>query len=262
MEAKATEKYVKELEIQNSREPFLDETERDLTERDLTPSELETQANVEQSFMNDKSLVSFVSDVSEQRRQDVLHSVLLAQLAANKKFPNEEQIKDWYTEFVNVLNNIGWVMQSASFTPFTSEGTTVEVDKAIIALVSTAVGGAALVPIITATLKAIEDLGDDNGKIIAFEKNTHTATKGAFQIGIAKEENNTVALQLGTFLITSSDTIKQILFFKSSKTKTTLEFCSRIGTLDEGIYNTIRETVKTKLGIRAGEFIASIDLAI
>jgi pyrroline-5-carboxylate reductase len=253
-------KYIQELALQNSRESFISENERELIARDLTTTELATKTDVEQSFMNDKSLVSFVSEVSEQRRQDVLHSVLLAQLAANKKFPEEDQIKEWYEEFVKVLSNIGWAMQSASFTPFTSQGTTIEVDKAIIDLVASAVGGSALVPIISKTLDAIKGLSASSGKFIAFEKNTHTATKGAFQIGVAKEVNNTVALQLGTFLITSSDTIKQILFFKSSKTTTTLEFCSRVGTLDEATYSTIREAVQNKLGFKATDFIADIDL--
>ncbi|GGN12343.1 hypothetical protein GCM10010967_55480 [Dyadobacter beijingensis] len=260
MELIDAKKYVKELALQNSREAFIGQAELDLIARDLSPSETATQTNVEQSFLNDKSLVSFVSEVSDQRRQDVLHSVLLAQLAANKKFPEEDQIKDWYEEFVNVLNNIGWAMQSASFTPFTSEGATIEVDKAIIDLVESAVGGAALVPLVSKTLEAIKGLSDTSGKFIAFEKNTHTATKGAFQIGIAKEENDTVALQLGTFLITSSDTINQILFFKSSKSKTTLEFCSRVGTLDEAVYANVRDIVLNKLGLKVTQFIAGIDL--
>lgn len=259
MESIDPKQYVNELALQNSRESFITETEREMLSRDLTSTEIDTQTNVEQSFMNDKSLVSFVSEVSDQRRQDVLHSVLLAQLAANKKFPEEDQIKDWYDEFVNVLSNIGWAFQSASFTPFTSEGSTIEVDKAIIDLVASAVGGSALVPLVTKTLDAIKGLSDTSGKFIAFEKNTHTATKGAFQIGIAQEVNNTVALQLGTFLITSSDTIKQILFFKSSTSRTTLEFCSRVGTLDETTYATVRDAVQAKLGLKATDFIAGID---
>ncbi|MET7258945.1 hypothetical protein [Dyadobacter fermentans] len=261
MESIDPKQYVNELALQNSRESFITETEREMLSRDLTSTEIDTQTNVEQSFMNDKSLVSFVSEVSDQRRQDVLHSVLLAQLAANKKFPEEDQIKDWYDEFVNVLSNIGWAFQSASFTPFTSEGSTIEVDKAIIDLVASAVGGSALVPLVTKTLDAIKGLSDTSGKFIAFEKNTHTATKGAFQIGIAQEVNNTVALQLGTFLITSSDTIKQILFFKSSTSRTTLEFCSRVGTLDETTYATVRDAVQAKLGLKATDFIAGIDLS-
>jgi hypothetical protein len=260
MELDDPKKYIQGLMLQNSRQSFFTDNERELIARDLTPEEIQTKTDVEQSFMNDKSLVSFVSEVSEQRRQDVLHSVLLAQLAANKKFPEEDQIKEWYEAFVDVLSNIGWAMQSASFTPFTSEGTTIEVDKAIIDLVASAVGGSALVPIISKTLDAIKGLSDTSGKFIAFEKNTHTATKGAFQVGIAKEVNDTVALQLGTFLITSSDTIKQILFFKSSKSTTTLEFCSRVGTLDESVYSTVRDAIQAKLGFKATDYIANIDL--
>src|ERR1700741_1147583 len=75
--------------------------------------------DTEQSFLNAKSLVSFASAVEGQQRKDVLNSVLLAQLAANKHFPDEEQSKDWYEHFVSVLNRLGWTIEGKDFTTFT-----------------------------------------------------------------------------------------------------------------------------------------------
>lgn len=221
--------------------------------------EVATANTGEQSFINAKSLVSFVSEVSSQNRQDVLNSVLLAQLAANTKFPEEENSLEWYKEFIRVLNNIGWTIEEAQFSRFNSSHSVFEVQNAIIDIITTAFGGVFL-PIIKKTLEAIKNLGDSTGKIIAFEKNTHSLSKGAFQIGLANETDSVVVLQLGTFMLTSTSQIKQILFFKSSKDETTLDYNSRKATLNSTIYSKVREAVAEKLGFKAEDFITGIQI--
>jgi hypothetical protein len=96
---------------------------------------------VEQSFLNAKSLVSFVSEVNGQRRKDVLNSVLIAQLAANKAHPDEAQILDWYKTFIDVLNKLGWVIEAAEFSEWESKGSVFEVENAIIDILTAAFGG-------------------------------------------------------------------------------------------------------------------------
>lgn len=250
MQAHDPVKFVRDLEFEDAREAF------PIQRGGQAPDMVE---GVEQSFMNAKSLVSFVSDINGQRRSDVLNSVLLAQLAANKKFPDENQLVDWYKTFVNVLNNLGWAIQGAEFSSFNAEGTVFDAENAIISILSAAFGGSFMV-VITKTLDAIKGLSDSNGKITVFEKNTHSYSKGAFQIGLVSEANGALSLQIGTFLVTSKNEIKKILFFKSSKDITQLNYCSRTGTLNEEIYAKIRTQVQDKLGGRMTEFIAEIEL--
>ncbi|TDE14825.1 hypothetical protein [Dyadobacter psychrotolerans] len=245
-------KYLKELKISDLSNTFP-------ISRDLETKDLPTTEGIEQSFMNAKSIVSFVSEIDGQRRDDVLNSVLLAQLAANKLFPGDDQSLEWYKEFVNVLNNIGWNIQAAEFTHFESREHVFDIQNVIIDILLTAFGGT-FIKVITKTLDAIKGLADSNGKITVFEKNTHSLSKGAFQIGLAKVENEAVSLQIGTFLITSSNEIKRILFFKTTKDKTSLDYCSRTGTLNEQIYATIRESVVEKLGGKVTEFIAEVEI--
>ena len=214
---------------------------------------------VEQSFLNAKSLVSFVSEINGQRRSDVLNSVLLAQLAANKKFPDENQLVDWYKTFVSVLTNLGWAIQGGEFSTFQANGTVFDAENAIISILSAVFGGSFMV-VITKTLDAIKGLSDSNGKITVFEKNTHSFSKGAFQIGLVSEANGALSLQIGTFLVTSKNEIKKILFFKSTKDTTQLNYCSRTGTLNEELYAKIRTQIQDKLGGRMTEFIAEIEL--
>lgn len=68
-----------------------------------------------QRYVSDGSLVSFVSSLTGEQKQDVLDSSLLAQLAANKKYDRESDTDKWYKEYTNVMQMLGWVMQGFKF---------------------------------------------------------------------------------------------------------------------------------------------------
>jgi hypothetical protein len=245
--------YVKNLEMMDLNESFP-------VSKSVKPALDESiQEATEQSYLNAKSIVSFVSGISPQNRQDVLNSVLLAQLAANKQFPNENQSLEWYTAFVEILNRTGWVIDQAEFSRFESSDHVFEIENVIIDILVTAFGGT-FINVITKTLSAIKSLSDGDGRIKVFEKNTHSLSKGAFQIGVAIEEQGVVSLQIGTFLLTSTGEIKRILFFKTTKDKTSLDYCSRNGTFNESLYSQIRSAVEAKLGKKVTEYIAEIEI--
>ena len=55
------------------------------------------------------SIASFTFKLSGQQLEDVQNSTLLAQLAADREFPDEKDIKDWYTFYRRVLGQVGWM---------------------------------------------------------------------------------------------------------------------------------------------------------
>lgn len=217
------------------------------------------KAGTEQAFLTDKSLVSFIADVSGQNRSDVLNSTLLAQMAANKMFPNEADLLDWYKTFIEVLSNIGWEIETAEISTYESANDVFEVEDVILDILASAFG-ASFIPIIKKILESLKTLNSKDHKIIAFEKNTHSLTKGCFQIALADEKNNSVSMQLGTFLITSTNIIKQILFFKSTKDTTKLQYTSRRGTLNTDAYALVRDVVLQKIGGNISAFVTEIDI--
>ena len=90
----------------------------------------------EEGYINNKSIISFVSNVSGQNRQDVLNSVLLAQLVADFKVPltpdiTEEQLIQWYEEFIKVLNGVGWVNEKKEFSKFDAGESIFEMENVI-----------------------------------------------------------------------------------------------------------------------------------
>lgn len=228
--------YVSDLEVKYPEGRF--ETFRSRSPED----DALVKEGTEQAFLTDKSLVSFISEVNGQNRKDVLNSTLLAQMAANKKFPNEEDILEWYKAFIDVLSKIGWNIESSEISTFESAKSVFEIDEAIIDILSGAFGGS-YIKVIAKTLESIKNMSNEDHKIIAFEKNTHSLTKGCFQIALAVEKNEVVSIQLGTFLLTTTKKIKQILLLNLKKDKTKLQYSSRLGTLNGEVYEQIRSAV-------------------
>ena len=68
-----------------------------------------------EGYVCNGSLVSFVSNLTGQQKQDILDSSLLAQLAASKKYDREKDTENWYKFYTKVMENVGWVIQGFRF---------------------------------------------------------------------------------------------------------------------------------------------------
>ena len=218
---------------------------------------LPVQDGKDQAMIVDKSLISFVSGLSAENRADILESTLLAQLGAKSKVPDEKDVIGWYKAYIEILTKVGWTMEGGEVQQFSAKANVVEIQEVIIDILKAAFG-ADFLQIVTRALDGIKSLADSNGKIEAFEKNTHSESNGSFQIGVATQEGDAVSMNLGTFLITSTSRISHILFIKFTKDETDLQYASGKLTLDQKIYENVRSLVQNKLSGRAVEFVTEI----
>lgn len=62
-----------------------------------------------QAVMAGSSVVSFVPGVEPQDQIDIMNSLALAQLSADKRFNRAHQVKGWFGAFVNTLAKTGWI---------------------------------------------------------------------------------------------------------------------------------------------------------
>lgn len=245
--------FVADLELAAPRMPFQSDRSLDLEATDRS-------GTGEQAFIADKSLVSFAADLASQARQDVLNSVLLAQLAANKQADIGKDLKGWYKAFISVLQQVGWVIEKEQQDRFKSKHSLFEVEEVIIEILSGAFGAGYIV-LIKNTLAALKKMADKNsGTIKVFEQNTVENEKGCMQVGAAMAENDAISLQMGTFMITSRSKMKRILFFKFNKDSTDLEYASCKATLNAGMYARIRQTVEDRLVNFSNDFIKEVAL--
>jgi hypothetical protein len=247
-------RYVSNLKLKRPPRPF----EIIRTKSAVQPAMV--KEGEEQAFISDKSLVSFVSGVKAGNRKDILNSTLLAQLAANKKHSLETDMTEWYKAFIEVLNRIGWVVEEGGMNTFEAKENLFEVENAIIDILTDAFGGnyIAIIKSALGSIKKMSESGD--GKMSVFEKNTHSLSKGCFQVALAVEENDVVSMQLGTFLLTSSNEIKKILFVKFTKDKTKLEYSSRRATFNPDVYAAARQAISDKLSQDITDYVAEIEI--
>jgi hypothetical protein len=220
----------------------------------------------DESYLNFKSLDSFVAGVSQQRQEDVLNSLLLAQRVAQKAFPAENQILEWYQKYFEVLTRIGWVFENKGFTNYNTVGRKFEMNAAVIEIIgaaiasATGVGAAAALLLLQKTLTAVQNLADDDGRIVAFEKNIKTTTKANFQLGIATENNGAISIISSAFILETSEKSKKILFFKTNKEDFAFKFNIIKATINDAVYSEARNTIKTKLVGDINQYITDLDI--
>lgn len=213
----------------------------------------------EEAFVDLGSTVSFAANVSGQNRQDALNSTLLAQLVANKAFNRQKQPEKWYDEYAKVLGKIGWVLQDFRFVKYKSSGDSLEVDKAVINILSAALSGNKA-GIIKETLDALKALPQKDGRLVLFNRMASDKDTGNFQIGLGTETNGALALTIGAFHFKSSQSSTQFLFANYSASRIELFHGAQTITLNEQIYGRARAAIAEKLGRSVDDYLAGIDL--
>jgi hypothetical protein len=213
----------------------------------------------QQAFVNDGSIQSFVAGMDDQLRADCLNSTLLAQLGANKKFDRFNDADNWYKFYVNVLENIGWVIQNFDFTAFSSGGADFSVNKELIAVLLAICTGdeAALVQ---TSVAAINSLGDSDNRVVLFERSSHNIHQGYFQICAAGQSGPNAVMKVGGFKFNASQNVTRVLFFRFSSASSSFFKGTETVVLNNDIYSRVRQQIVDKLGSAATTFVANLDI--
>jgi hypothetical protein len=229
--------------------------------QETPPAETVTpEEEAESKFVNDKSLVSFAAGVSGENQNDLLDSLLLSQLAANKQYSAEDEPEQWFNAFSGVMNNIGWILEESDFSTYKAKGNVIEIESVVMDILESALGGK-IIPVAKSLLNAVKGLAEkDSTKFIAFEKNTHSLKKGNFLLGVADETNATLSFSMCMIMMESTHQIKQILFFKSTKDETKIDYSSVKGTLNSLKFADVRPVIEKKLEDLRNDYIAKLDI--
>lgn len=235
-------------------------------EIDCAPSQLpilarsvKLYADQNQGFVDSGSLVSFVSGIGKQNREDVLNSTLLAQLAANKKFNRQEQIEEWYQFYVDVLSKLGWVIQNFSFEKYRASGQTMEISSAILEVIGAILSESELeaLKVVIGSLKQSSNAPWWE----VFSNSSTSSEKGNMQIMPAKEDSSgQVVLALGSFHFTGKSETDQWLWFKYSSSDISLYKGTQAATLNSQLYSKVRQAVIDKLGDNIKKSIGELEI--
>lgn len=210
-------------------------------------------------FVSAGSLASFDDAVSDDRKADVLHSELLAQLAADKAYDAQTQPMEWYGKYTEVLKNIGWVIQAQDWRPYHSSSASFDIDAAVLDILRAVALGDGLA-IIQATFEALRNTGQDSSQVEMFD---HKSTKGgnanfrAFPCYMAEMG---IAVSFSGYQITTTETITHFLWWTFRSSDTEVQAAASTYVLDEQVYEPLRKAILDKLGLNANEFINGLEI--
>ena len=93
-----------------------------------------TVDNTKQGFVNLGSLQSFTRYLSAQEKEDVLDSILLAQLTASHMYDRDTEYTEWYKIYVKVLIKLGWMVDTYQFFQYNPPDKTINLSEATLTL--------------------------------------------------------------------------------------------------------------------------------
>jgi hypothetical protein len=210
------------------------------------------------AVVNAGSLTSFVEGVDPSLKTDVMNSTLLAQLAANKARDRYKQPRAWFDYYKNVLENIGWNAPGFAFDKYTSGGSTVNMDKAVLEILGAICTGNEIA-VMAATMNALKNLPAGSPQITIWNANASDGAAGNFQIlPCAQTPNGNVVMVMDAMQFNARVSHGQFLWWTWSSTEIDIDRAAFRLELNTDVYSKIRSDVSTKLGDRAKSFIKAL----
>jgi hypothetical protein len=213
------------------------------------------------AYVNDGNITGMLG-VTNQQKEDLLNSQLLAQLAANKKFDRFTDSENWYKNYVSVLENIAWVLGAFDFKKYQSQSSTFTISEVTITTLLSIITKTS--PILKFAEGVIVSIGDEKNKeaLLKFSQNSMSSESGNFQAlasYIDPELKTLCAAFSGShFKVEKSQHVGPCSSYESSKI--TMFASAQILTLDEVIYAKIRKEIIDKLGDRVKQYVSEIEI--
>lgn len=217
-----------------------------------------------QCYVDAGVLVAFPGNTSLKRQQDVLNSLLFAQLAAGKNYSRENDPEGWFSYFEYVLQNIGWALTSTKFDVVVGDDYFVLASLALNQMVETE-HWVADVETFRGFLNALHSLPDEDTSIQLLYENSYNKSTNAISLVICsflESPDNKVQLSLLTFSFKGlRDTTHRYLFYVyraqdvvfSKAEATTMA-------LNDDVFKKVKQTVIEKLGDRVKTMISQVKI--
>lgn len=214
----------------------------------------------QQATVVGSDVIAFVPGVESDMREAISDSALLAQLVANRKNPDKEDVLRWFESYFEVLQTIGWTVQDNGFVEFSESGDGFEVHEKILDFAAVALGPApAALAVVSATLNALKEVGAHAGWITIFNRETQHSKAGRFQISVAQPDaGGGVLVTMMAFAIKAQKTVTQVLFFKVKRTEATLRKNDGKASINVDALRSLKEPIRKKVRDFQTSYLASL----
>lgn len=217
-----------------------------------------------QCYVDSGVLVIFPVDTPSLRKEDILDSLLFAQLAADKSYSRETETEDWFGYFEYVLQNIGWVLTSTKFD--------VEVGDDYFVFASLALNQMAGnrwkegdIETFRGLFNTLHGLPDADTSVQILYGNTYSnSTNGSSLILCSFKETLEKEVQLSLLMLgfegLSESAYRYLFHAYRSKGVTFSQAKTSHMVLNEEVFQKIRATVIEKLGDRVKTMISEVKI--
>lgn len=207
-------------------------------------------------------IAAFAEGFDHSLREPIANAFLLAQLAADKlveKTGGDTEI--WYKEYVRVLGGLGLIDEDRSVTFKEISGTTLEVHKEIIPVLTAVMAPAvAAASALLAVLDGLAAMDKNSPWITLFDRTSQRAQANQFQISYADIVDGVPVISLAAFVLQAERSVVQVLFFRFSDSDAKLRHFSKRMTINTSRFNSGKNAIAQKLAERTQDFIADIDI--
>lgn len=216
--------------------------------------------NTESAQVNAGSLTSFTQNLSGQSKSDVKNSTLFAQLASDYAFDRYSAPMDWYKNYTKVLGQIGWNQPAFTFDTYTSGGSTVKMDEAVLNILA-AIATGDEIAMVAATMESLKGLGDGSKQMTIWDASASNGNKGTFQImPVDKLPNDDVVMVLTGMQFNAETSHSRFLWWSWNSTSIKIQRAANRFVLNEDVYAQVRQAIIDKLGEKAQQLVADIPI--
>ena len=214
----------------------------------------------QQAITVGSQIAEFAKSVPEAIRPQIANSFLLAQLAANKMVAEDGTSKEWYERYVDVLVNIGWIIETETDSTKDVSGTSTEMHEEIIPIISAALGPAvAAAALVTKLLEGLKNMDKDSPWMTLFSKESQRATANQFQVSYAEVPDDKIPrITLTCFELDAKRSVYQVLFFKFSDTNAKLKYFGSKMNMNNALFEAVQDVVADRVVDYVKNYISAI----
>ncbi len=214
----------------------------------------------DQAWVVGPQIFSFVQGVTAERREMISTSALFASLAADAVTQGVKS-EAWYTAYSKALTSLGWVLQETTRRRFAQENTGSKVHEAVIEFVAAlGVGGTALT-IVSASLKAMQQVGEKQGWITLFDRQTRSEHISAFQVGLVEQKGEgDFQVKLTHFTLELAQTQTQVLFVDFSTLGVRMDAVGNTVSVSEAVLQGAMPVLKERLTAYVSAYVSEVAL--
>lgn len=215
----------------------------------------------QQTMVIGADIVSFVSGTDSSLRTAIMHSVLLAQLAANRKVPSRDDIRQWYEAYFDVLVQLGWAIQERGFSKHHETGDDFEAHQAIISVATSAFGPTSTaLAVVKSTLDSMKAMAKGEWMTI-FQNESQAAKAARFQVTVAEPAaSGGAVVSLMAFELAASIRLTQVLFFKFRSVDIQLNHSSGRVTIDANLLKAVAPAIAKKVNDYVETYVEDIPI--